>query len=316
MRGVRPLAQACCLLLLTQAPLVAQSTTAKARLDSAVMELGDPNRLVVTIDGLGAGVRPRVDFSALDTVRSFSVSGEQTETREGERLLVGLPFSVYDSVGLLLPALPVYLADDTVYTNDLALLVTFPKRDSAGLNPIRGIVTEPARLSDYLGWIIGAGAVLLLGLGAWAFGRRKRTPPPAAPVYVEPADTRALRELAELRQREIADDPFYTRLDQVLRRYLEDRYGIPALERTSSEVVALLRTRGLPDSNELDTLLQQVDLVKFAKAELPRERRGVDVNRVEAFVRATAPREEPRAESPEAGGGAVIIENGVRDERR
>ncbi|MFK8057115.1 MAG: hypothetical protein AB8F78_13410 [Saprospiraceae bacterium] len=259
----------------------------KARLDSAVMLLGDPNRIVVSIDGIDGTAS--VDWSVLDTVEALVIIGDPTSAKQGNQMQIALPFSVYDSVGLFLPNFPVYLPNETLYTNDLALLVDFPRRDST-LNPYRSIRTESAALSDYLPWIISILIGLaILGVLLYFFYFRKTAPaPPPPPPIPDPAHVIALRSLEGLRgQTSLIDKDYYSTLDHILREYLENRYEIPALERTSSEVVSLLSNEGIPDNDELRDLLSQVDMVKFAKAELPQERRASSFERVQEFVERT-----------------------------
>lgn len=261
--------------------------TVKARIDSAVMTIGDPNRLLVLVEG-NSPVE-RIGWEALDTMKQVVITGSEQVEQRGSAKSYALPFSVYDSVGLLFPRLAVYFPGETLYTNDVALLVEFAQIDST-LNSYRGLREESAQLSDYLNWIIAAIVGLLLLVAGFVMYRlrNKVEAPPPPPVVVEPAHVIALRRLDVLRKRENVDDKaYYSELDQILRAYLEDRYEVHALEQTSGEVVNTLRTRGLPDASELSDLLSQVDLVKFAKAELPAETRFAAIDRVAAFVEAT-----------------------------
>ena len=254
------------------------------------MTVGDPNRLVVTVP-TGTELRG-VGWEVLDTMDAVVPTGQPSIAADAEgRPTAVLPFSVYDSVGLLFPPLPVYTAVETLFTNDVALLVDFAPTDGE-LAGYRGIDAEPLLPRDWLPWVAGI-AIGLLAAGAIAYGLARRArreapaPPPPPPT---PAHVVALQRLDDLRVAAgINDKTFYSRLDRILRAYLEDRYAVPALESTSSEVVGLLRDRGLPDTGELAELLGQVDLVKFARAELPPERRTAAVDRVSAFVRATVP---------------------------
>ncbi len=271
----------------------------KARLDSAAMLLGDPNRIVVSLDGTSGNAS--VDWSVLDTLEELVIIGDPSSAKQGNQMQFALPFSVYDSVGLLLPSFPVYLQNETLYTNDLALLVDFPKRDST-LNPYRSIRTESATLADYKAWIIAfLLAIAFGGVLLYLFFFRKSEPaPPPPPPLPDPAHVIAFRSLEDLRgQTGLADKNYYSSLDQILRAYLENRYGIPALERTSSEVVGMLKSEGIQDSDELRDLLSQVDMVKFAKAELPQERRSSGWERVRAFVDRTKLIAPPSTSSPE-----------------
>jgi len=271
--------------------VAAQNVDLRARLDSAAMLIGDPNRVVVDIPAqLEDAV---VDWTVLDTIEALVQLGEVSATQNGELRQFAFPFSVYDSVGLLFPSLPVYATGETLYTNDLALLVDFLPVDST-LNAYRPLREEPARFSDYKAWIIAlAVGLLVLGLLAYFLLRAKPkevvAPPP---VIVEAPHAVALRDLDALRNTEdLSDKIYYSELDRILRTYVEGRYDVPALERTSSEVVALLRDKNLLPDEGLGALLSEVDLIKFAKAKLPLERRQLALNRVQTFINSSRLRE-------------------------
>ena len=56
-----------------------------------------------------------------------------------------------------------------------------------------------------------------------------------------------------------------------LRQYLEGRFGLPAAERTTSDIAALLPASAVPVAWQprLVQAFEQADAVKFAKGELP-----------------------------------------------
>ena len=273
----------------------AQSTEVRLRVDSAAMLIGSPNRLLV----IGAPAIGAVDFSPLDTVTAFEPLGPPAGVRVDGEPAVALPFSVYDSVGLLLPGLRVISAGETLRTNDVALLVDFPPPDST-VYSYRDIRREAARLSDYAGLIAVATLLLLGGLGAWYYFRFRKTEGAAAPPpRVIPPYERAMTALDALRDSDAPDKAYYSALDRTLRVYLDGRYGIPAPERTTREVTALMRTRGL-DTAGVAELLDEVDLVKFARASLPPARRHESLERVRAFVERTRPAPAVPAENPPA----------------
>jgi hypothetical protein len=92
------------------------------------------------------------------------------------------------------------------------------------------------------------------------------------PVRTEPAHVIALRELEKLKAEKLWQNgetkKYYTRLTEILRRYLEDRFGVFSLELTTSETLeALIKTGFRKDEsyNRLKSVLNEADLVKFAK---------------------------------------------------
>jgi len=120
-------------------------------------------------------------------------------------------------------------------------------------------------------WLAVAGGVLLVIALLWWLASRKKRPSQALTVAV-PAHIKALRELLRWkdapRTTPAEIDAFYVGVSQVLRVYLEDRFGLHAPERTTEEFLhdldgstQLVRDHG----QELRRFLSQCDLVKFAR---------------------------------------------------
>ncbi|MGA1976560.1 MAG: hypothetical protein ABSG89_01755 [Bacteroidales bacterium] len=132
----------------------------------------------------------------------------------------------------------------------------------------------PLTLGEILPWILIAllGASLISGIiflikKYWKRGIE--TEPVKNP---DPAHVIAFRELEKLRNDQVWQKgeikQYYSRLTEILRQYLENRYGIFSLEMTTSETLEeLLKTGFRKDEkyNLLKNILNGSDLVKFAK---------------------------------------------------
>jgi LPXTG-motif cell wall-anchored protein len=143
----------------------------------------------------------------------------------------------------------------------------------ADIEDIKDIYREPARWTDYLPWIAIIGFLVLLALLAgWWYRRRKNRPAVVAQRVIEqPAHILALRKL-QLLKRPDGQHPtqvktYYADLTYIFREYLEKRYGFPALESVSAEIVTALAATSFPKSllPALTALLEEADQVKFAK---------------------------------------------------
>jgi hypothetical protein len=107
----------------------------------------------------------------------------------------------------------------------------------------------PVTFGEMLPWILLA---MLAGLLFWAIKRfgpqlRKKKKEEAQPVVIEPAHVIAFRELERLKGEKLWQagevKKYYTRLTEILRQYLENRYGVFSLELTTSETLeALVKT--------------------------------------------------------------------------
>lgn len=87
---------------------------------------------------------------------------------------------------------------------------------------------------------------------------------------------------------------FYLRLTEVLRAYLEERFGFPATRSTTAEALRRLRALDV-DRAALGTLrgvFERADLVKFARLEAEEGWAGLDLGGARGFVAACAPKAE------------------------
>ncbi|HAM35633.1 MAG TPA: hypothetical protein DEB40_03620 [Elusimicrobia bacterium] len=143
----------------------------------------------------------------------------------------------------------------------------------------------------------------LAGLGLWYWNMRRRTRgrefsvadgpqdddrPPEAIAEEELSRLEASSLWSENRHKE-----YYGILTDIIRRYLERRYGLAATRRTTAELIRQLRRlelgRTLPAL--FRDLFERADLVKFAKVEpLPGWGKS-DLEAARQMVRETTPRE-------------------------
>jgi hypothetical protein len=128
--------------------------------------------------------------------------------------------------------------------------------------------------------LLAAGLVLLLAaavLSGFIFWRKRRHGTITPPLQLRPEEI-ALQELERLLAEDLISRGeikyFHTRISDILRRYIENRFGLHAPERTTEEfLVALSREKSsghtLIGSHKtlLTDFLTQCDLVKFARHE-------------------------------------------------
>jgi hypothetical protein len=154
----------------------------------------------------------------------------------------------------------------------------------------------------------GAAAALVALLAAALVAYLRRARPLPAPEPPAPPHQRALDALARLRERHLPErgevEPYFVELSEILRRYLEERFGLRAPEQTTEEFLATVSNteagRRAIESAHRDLLrdfLTRADLVKFAR-ETPGaedcEEAGAGAER---FVRDTIPEERPAVEA-------------------
>ena len=152
-------------------------------------------------------------------------------------------------------------------------------------------------------WIIVLAAVivigLLYGLTLWLLHRFRRSTDPD-PQDEPSTDTRLPEEIAlsELVRIETLNLPaqgkykqHYTLVSDCIRRYFENLFKIPALDRTTNEFVdEMFQTQiDLPVIHTISNLLNEADLVKFAKAEPTEDAARQLIQQSRALVEDTRP---------------------------
>lgn len=167
--------------------------------------------------------------------------------------------------------------------------------DPAAFRDIRGSVEVP--VSVPWSWmtigLISGGVLLLLAIVAaivhWARNRPAFVAPPL------PSHERALRELRELAASGLLDrgefHPFHVRLADIVRRYIEERFGIMAPEQTTEEFLReVSRSQTLPPQHQpmLMSFLRQADMVKFALHEPRIDDSRTALAQAREFVETTA----------------------------
>jgi len=174
--------------------------------------------------------------------------------------------------------------------------------DARDARPLKEQWTLPP---NYLLWALAGLGVLALAAGIvwWIRRRRARRPLTIAPDIRLPPDIVALTELERIAGMGYVDRGefklYYTLVVDVVRRYLEARFGIEAMDRTSSELIREIRRRDVR-VDDLAALLEEADLVKFAKLAPDRPAAAAAIERARTIVVDTT----PPAEAAAAGAGA------------
>jgi hypothetical protein len=162
-----------------------------------------------------------------------------------------------------------------VLTSDSAFVEIVPVAPAGNptLKDIKEIERQPGPDPRLVAGVLGAAAVALVG---WLLSRRRRGPPlvslePAGPAADAGPYASALERLSQI---ELERWPARGEVERhceavadVIRHYLEQAHGIPALERTTSELrwalPPVLTEAGLGD--RCASILGEADLVKFAR---------------------------------------------------
>ena len=132
----------------------------------------------------------------------------------------------------------------------------------------------PVTIGEVLPWLLIAALLCAATWAALRFIRKLKKSKTGVEtiIAIDPAHVIAFRELEKLKDEKLWEKgeikKYYTKLTEILRQYLENRFSVLSLELTTAETLeALVKTGFKKDGsfNNLKTVLTGADLVKFAK---------------------------------------------------
>jgi len=188
----------------------------------------------------------------------------------------------FDSGAFYIPTQQIFIKNRAYLSDSVLINVATVSVDTTKqkMFPIKSIQTEPLVYDDfkpYVIWVILA--LLLMGLFIYYFKTRKQpeikeidtvntlAPYEEALVKLQELDNKLLWQNNEIKK-------YYSELTEIVRVFIEKELNIPALEITTFELVSLLSEYNTPKNinitketvRKLNALLQEADLVKFAKS--------------------------------------------------
>lgn len=291
-------------------------STVKATLDSAYVTMGNITTLNVEI------VEPR---SAMSTAGFFpgtmppqvEVVGEadpdtvdlDDNTRQITRRII---LQSFDSGAYSLAPVFYINGNDTTLSNIVTLKVN-PVDVSAmeDINPNAATLTIPSRwydwmpdwIIDYWPWILLTLVIVIGGVCAVLIFTHRDTLPFIPHKKPVPPYDMAIMRLSSLREEHLCEKgqerQFYTQLTDILREYIDRRFGINAMEMTSRQILDHLASNPetSPSQSLMRRILEVADFVKFARMRpLPDDNQRSFADALE-FVENTKPAPEPEPEN-------------------
>lgn len=191
-------------------------------------------------------------------------------------------------------------------TDSIPLLVqTIAVDTTKAFKPIKEIVEVKFSIWDYWQLMLAALVLIAFGIFVWIYfyKNKKAKVPLISKVPPEKSHEKALRLLEELKAKQLWEQgrskEYFIELSDIIRVYLEERFGITAMEQTTDELLALLKkqTDGKAELRkvrpELKLILRTADLAKFAKASpMPHEHSACMAAAVEVVNRTQFKAEE------------------------
>ncbi len=276
----------------------AQQVTAKAYTDTTDYLIGDriSYKVKITYPENFIIVPP----SIADSIHNVDVwdikSPVITKTNGNVNAVYEFILSRFDSSDVTIPGYPIrykkkdkpdetaaplpaeYLVDSlyqTAVTNPVTFTVhTMRVLKEEGLKDIKEPLTIPLDWKIVLLYILLGLGIIFLTIQIYiyiSYKRRKKPTEAVAPKIILPPHVKALKDLNILDEKHLWQKgevkEYHSEITGIIRRYFEERYRMPALELSTSEVLENLKQRSDTEAirNITRDFLSNADLVKFAK---------------------------------------------------
>jgi hypothetical protein len=266
------------ILLLCTNALFAQKVTTS--IDTTKNKIGAQFNLTLKteVDTATQVVFPKAkNFGLLEVIRSYQID---TIKNGGKyELIKKYGLAQFDSGTYTIPQLKILAGKNILLSDSLKVSVQNVAVDTLKqkMFEIKPIAKAESSSSWIWKWILGI--LIIIGIGALVYFLMKKFQRKKIEevVYKTPIE-KATNLLNNLEKRELwqkgAVKEYYSELTDIARNYIEEAIEIPAMESTTSELIAGLRKASLkkkmkisPEILEnLERVLKQADLVKFAKS--------------------------------------------------
>lgn len=248
----------------------------KVEIDTNNIRIGEQFQYKLSVDETENVIIPKLELKGLEVVDSTKIDTIKNSLIK-KYILTG-----FDSGAFYIPQQQIFIKNQAYLTDSLLVNVATVAVDTTKVKkfPIKGIKGEPYQFDDFKIYIYILLAVLaIIGFWIYWFVIRKQKIEEEEPTYrTLPPYEEAIIRLTELDKKQLWQQnhikKYYSELTEIVRGYIERELKIPALESTTDEIVETLmdfnKIKSIDTSKEtiqtLKELLQEADLVKFAKS--------------------------------------------------
>lgn len=262
--------------LLISAIAFSQNPMVKAQIETSQIRIGEQFNLRISVNETENVILPKLELKGLEVIDSARIDTLHN------MLIQKYIITGFDSGAFYIPQQQVFVKNQAFLTDSLLVNVATIAIDTTKIKkyPIKTIKAEPYTLDDFIIYIyILIAALAIIGFWIYWFVIKKRKTEEEEPTYrALPPYDEAIYKLNELDEKLLWQNnkikEYYSELTEIVRGYIERELKVPALEKTTDDILETLK-----DFNEAETistsketikklkeLLQEADLVKFAKS--------------------------------------------------
>lgn len=274
------------------------------------LELDQAKNAVIQFPQIGDTLSGGIEVIARSPLDTFELDQE-----EQIKVIQNLTITSFDTGRQLVPSFQFDLTAEKLKQTIETLPVEFfvhamPIDTTRGPADIKRPYAAPVTLKEVSPYILGAILIGALVFFLFYYLHRRKQNRPVFGKFARPAEAPhviALRMLDRIKDQQLWQHnhvkTYYSEISDTLRVYIQDRFGIQAMEHTTDETIsAIQRNKGLipgKSFNDLTNILRLADLVKFAKYEPLEDDHNLTLMNAYFFVNDTKP-EEQKAAEPDA----------------
>jgi hypothetical protein len=286
-----------------------QNSKIELKLDTNAMLIGDHVGLSMRYTGPASSkvlwpMIPDTILGNINVIERGKIDTSFSSDKKNVTLAQHLRITCYDSGFYTIPpvSFEFRLTPDTtrhILESELLYLTvhTIKVDTTKAIKPIIGPIKVPITFREILPWIIGGVLLVAVILGIiWYIRKRRKNQPVIQfrPKVVLPPHEMALQRLEVLRSKKLWQSGqvklYYVELTDIVRIYIEERFHVPAMEQTTGEILDGLAHKpecGNSSKQRLKVLLENADMVKFAKARPVATENEASMNDAVEFVHET-----------------------------
>lgn len=267
-------------LFLLSSAIFAQQKQVETSIDTTKNKIGAEFKLTLktVVNSNSKVVFPKLKkIGALEVIQSYPI--DTVKKNDTYELIKKYGLTQFDSGKYTIPSIKILIDKKPFLTDSIRVEVANVKVDTLQqkMYDIKDITAPDNGIGDWWKYILAL--VVILGIGAFVYWyvKKHQKKKIEEEVYKTPIE-KATSLLNNLEQKELVQKgeikEYYSELTDIARNYIEEAIHIPAMESTTSELIQAIRNASTkkkmtltPETVEnLERVLRQADLVKFAKS--------------------------------------------------
>ena len=262
-------------------PLAAQQNKLQTSIDTTKNKIGAQFNLTIktTVDTNASVIFPaKPNFGALELIRNYKIDTVRKDNRY--ELIKKYGLTQFDSGKYTIKPIQVIINKMPFYSDSLNVEVANVAVDTLKqkMYDIKDIIPAKGGIGNWWIYLLIVIAIAAIGYLVYRQVTKNQAKRGELDLFKTPIE-KATGLLQQLERKELWQKGevknYYSELTDIARNYIEEAINIPAMESTTSELIAALRMAAVKKNmsltqgtvENLEVVLKQADLVKFAKSQ-------------------------------------------------